>query len=766
MGKNNDDHSPGADGAESFDFAPDNSAKMGGPIDPRFGKTSPDPMRAQRHNTNAGTGAPRLTNSVNIEGKDFGEAPDPYAENLTGLHVAQNYEILEKVGEGGMSSVYRARHMHLNREVAVKMLHPHLVSNRITRERFSQEARAVSQIEHPNVVRLLDFGITEENRPYIVMDFLRGGSLSQWIRKNGPLDIRTAIALFLQICDALAYTHDKGIVHRDLKPSNIILLEKRASVRDAENNEPRLEARIVDFGIAKLSPHEDAAVAALTQTGDVFGSPLYMSPEQAKGEKLDSRADIYSMGCLMYESLTGVPPINGTNMLEILYRHMNEMPASMKVVAKDRNIPRSLEAIVFKALAKDPKDRYQDMRSLASDLAKHTDTGAGLTSSLGSAWSLYRSRRKRLNVREKIAVAATSLAGCGILLSAATFLFLYIKGTQGFNVERNIDWLKAAHQTKTEGYYDPQARIVRFSLRGAEGRLNEFREARKKNTELTITESDYESVMALMRNGLELKTRGNLDEANDIIDKTIELSGYVHGPGSLPTRQAMIVKLMIIYQDKKYDKCVALIHKMQQETSEHTLYYQSYFKALLFSILGESEFHLKDYEKARADLFEALNNWDDSMKDKDSSDPAVAEIRSLATSYFADCFALDGLWEESIKYYKKAFEQWNKAEQPVADFNRALALYKQSIAWSHMNDSKKSSEAFNEAMKIMHRHPKDFAFYQTEVEMMQTSAAIDQQQGNWFPAAEKFIMAGLAKNRSSDVETPATTGGDNGGENK
>ncbi|MBS1996199.1 MAG: protein kinase [Cyanobacteria bacterium SZAS LIN-2] len=758
MGKNNDDK---PSGSESFDFAPDKSAKMGGPVDPRFGKTSPDPMRVQRGNTGS---APHLANSRNIESDNLSDPPDPYAENLTGLHVAQNYEILEKVGEGGMSAVYRARHMHLNREVAVKMLHPHLVSNRVSRERFSQEARAVSQIEHHNVVRLLDFGITEENRPYIVMDFLRGGSLSQWIRTKGPLDIRTAIAIFMQICDALAYTHDKGIVHRDLKPSNIILIEKRGSVRSEDDDGPVLEAKIVDFGIAKLSPHEDAGMAALTQTGDVFGSPLYMSPEQAKGEKLDSRADIYSMGCLMYESLTGTPPINGTNMLEILYRHMNEMPAPMNTVAKERNIPRNLEAIVFKALAKDPKDRYQDMRSLAKDLSKFSNTGEGFVASLASAWSLYRSRRKRLIMREKIALVVTSLAIGGLLFSGAAFAFFYFKGTQDFSVDKNIDWLRANHQNKIQGYYDPQSRIVTFSLRGAESRLEDMRKLREKGQEIVPSDSDYEAVMSLMRNVVELKSRGNLDEANDMVDKAIELSSYVHGATSLPTRQAMILKLMIIYTDKKWDQCVKLIETLQRDVSAHTLYRQSYFKALLYSILGESNFHLKNYEKARSDLMEGLTNWEDADKSKEHLDQAIIEVRALATSYFADCFALDKMWEESIKYYKKAEERWQQAEQPVSDYNRALALYKQSLAYGHLNDAKNEEKTFNQALKLLHGHPKDFLFYQTEIEMMQTSASIDQEHGNWMAAAEKFIRAGLAKNRSnSNAETADDSTAGSGG---
>jgi serine/threonine protein kinase len=749
VAENNDDQPTDA---ESFDFAPRDGQNLGRPADSRFDKTSLDPMAV--HKSVSGSTYPNLANSRQLNGADTSRPPDPYDENLTGLHIAQNYEILEKVGEGGMSAVYRARHLHLNREVAVKMLHPHLVANRISRERFSQEARAVSQIEHPNVVRLLDFGITEENRPYIVMDFLRGSSLAQTIRQKGPLDIGTAISVFMQICDALAYTHDKGIVHRDLKPSNVILLEKRQRSVSADDAEPPVVAKIVDFGIAKLLPHEDAGVAALTQTGDVFGSPLYMSPEQAKGEKLDNRADIYSMGCLMYESLTGVPPINGTNMLEILYRHMNEMPKPMNVVAKDLNkaIPRNLEAIIFRALAKDPKDRYQDMRSLATDLSKFADTDAGFVGSMSSVWSLYRSRRKRLNMREKVAMAATVIAIASLLLCASTFVFFYFKGTQDFSDNQEIVWLTRAHKVSAE-YYDQGAHLISYSLRAADARIKELKEAINKGQTLEPNEGDYDTVQTLLRNATELKTRGSLDEATDMLDKAIELSTIVHGVDSIVTRQAMMLQLAVLYENKKWENCIALIQKMQGETSARALYSRTYSRASMFSILGEAQYHLKHYEAARGDLLEALTNWEESDRDKENYEPALYEIKALATSYFGDCFAQDGMWEEAIKYYQRASTVWKQTAQPISDYNQALALFKQSLAYCQINDSKKSEQMFKQALDVLHRHPKDFQFYQTEVEMMQVAAKVDQEHGNWLPAAEKFILAGLAKNRSSNSDS-------------
>jgi serine/threonine protein kinase len=681
---------------------------------------------------------------------DMGGPSDPYDENLSGKRIAENYEILDKIGEGGMSAVYRGRHLHLNREVAVKMLHPHLIANRVSRERFSQEARAVSQIEHPNVVHLIDFGITEENRPYIVMDFLRGQALSQVIKSNGPLDVQQALPIFLQICDALSYTHAKGIVHRDLKPSNVILLERRRT-REEDNIDGDYVAKIVDFGIAKLSPLEDSGVAALTQTGDVFGSPLYMSPEQARGEKLDNRADIYSMGCLMYETLSGVPPINGANMLEILYRHMNEMPQPLNVVAKDKTIPRPLEAIVFKALAKDPKDRYQDMASLAADLQKFEESSAGLMGSLASLWTLYRSRRKRLNLREKIATIVTISAAVAILGVAVIFTVFYIKGTQNFS-DQEIPWLKVTHKSTIETIYSNSSQFAIYSTRAADSRLKELRAQVEKGETIVPEAEDYDTVQALIRQTNELRQQDNLQKAARMAQTLVDMATIVHGNNSLITRQAMTVQLMTFYDSGKFKDALNLLEKMKRDIPEPTLYARPHFKAVLFSISGECKYSLKDYEGARADLLEALNNWEEADRDQNGYDPALSEISALSTSYFADTFAIDGMWEEANKYYERAAKLWKKAAPPRDDYNQALALFKESLDYCHMKDEKLSEERFNQAIEILRKHPKDFLFYQTEVQMEQILAKLDQQQGYWLGATQKYIQAGLAKNKSNSSD--------------
>ena len=235
------------------------------------------------------------------------------------------------------------------------MLMPHLLSNEITVQRFQNEGRAICELNHPNIINIQNFGMLNNRIPYLVMDYLKGKSLSTIISDKGNLDSTEAIKIFSQIANAVSHAHSKGIIHRDLKPSNVIITDEDNIVK------------ILDFGIAKLID-SNKNFGSLTQTGDVFGSPYYMSPEQCKGEKLDERSDIYSLGCLMYETLTGRPPFIGQNLLESLHQQLNESPKSLKLVNPKIQISPELENIVLKCLNKDPKSRYQSMSELNKDL--------------------------------------------------------------------------------------------------------------------------------------------------------------------------------------------------------------------------------------------------------------------------------------------------------------------------------------------------------------------------------------------------------------
>jgi len=291
-----------------------------------------------------------------------GIEPENAAAALIGTIIDKHYEIMSIIGSGGMSVVYVAKDIRLKKIVALKMMLPHLVANPLSMQRFQQEAEAASNLNHPNVVGVHNFGVSKSTQPYLIMDYCQGIALGALIAQSGRLDLDRAVPIFIQIASALAHAHEKGVIHRDLKPSNILV---------TQSSENRDLIKIVDFGIAKILPQEGREAAQLTQTGEIFGSPMYMSPEQCRGERLDVRSDIYSMGCVMYETLTGGPPIEGANMLEILFKHINEMPPRLTQTASGLPFPPKLEAIVFKTLAKDPNERYQTMTALREDLVRY-----------------------------------------------------------------------------------------------------------------------------------------------------------------------------------------------------------------------------------------------------------------------------------------------------------------------------------------------------------------------------------------------------------
>lgn len=274
--------------------------------------------------------------------------------------VGVGFEVLGVLGEGAMGTVYKARHLLLDKIFAVKVLKEEFTSQSRVFLRFQNEARTTSQLSHENIASVHDFGLTESGHPYIVMDFVDGLTLADLIESKGALPQAAAISIFKQIGLALAHAHEKGVVHRDLKPSNIILTRKTSG---------EWQAKVVDFGIAKVTlPDGDSASPKLTQTGEVFGTPLYMSPEQCQGGAVDNRSDIYSFGCLMYEVLVGVRPFAGENTFALLLAHVNQAPQPFREKDKNVRVSDVLERIVFRAMEKDPEDRYQSVETLLADL--------------------------------------------------------------------------------------------------------------------------------------------------------------------------------------------------------------------------------------------------------------------------------------------------------------------------------------------------------------------------------------------------------------
>ena len=268
---------------------------------------------------------------------------------MEGKVLNSRYELEQLIGSGGMADVYRARDNLLGRTVAVKILHPQFAKDEVFIARFRQEAQAAANLNQPNIVNVYDWGI-ENSTYYIVMEYVEGRDLKEIILQGGPLLPERAVEIAMSICLALEAAHAQGIVHRDIKPQNVIVTYDN-------------KIKVMDFGIARTT-----GGSAMTQTGTIMGTAQYISPEQAQGRAADPRSDLYSLGIVLYEMLTGKAPFDGDSPVSIAYKHVREDPLPPSMVNPD--ISAGLEAVVMKALAKNPENRYQGAIEMRSDLER------------------------------------------------------------------------------------------------------------------------------------------------------------------------------------------------------------------------------------------------------------------------------------------------------------------------------------------------------------------------------------------------------------
>jgi serine/threonine-protein kinase len=274
------------------------------------------------------------------------------ADGLLGKVLDGRYEIRAPLGMGGMGTVYRAQQLSIDREVAIKVIHPALSSDRTAVKRFLREARLASRLSQPNIVNVYDFG-QHEDLLYLVMELLRGHTLAAELRADRPMDLKRIAIIGTQLCDALEAAHALDIIHRDLKPGNIVIIEDPAG-RDL--------IKVLDFGLAKsLAQDVDSQV---TQPSAILGTPRYMAPEQIQGKPSDQRGDLYALGCILYELIGGAPPFVDPSVATLLARHLGEAPEPLP-----DHVPIRMRAVVDQLLAKAPEDRFQTAREVRAELA-------------------------------------------------------------------------------------------------------------------------------------------------------------------------------------------------------------------------------------------------------------------------------------------------------------------------------------------------------------------------------------------------------------
>jgi len=287
---------------------------------------------------------------------------------LIGTEIAARYELVSLLGRGATTSVYKANDKVKNRFVAVKILRTDSIFNEQLIRRFEQECKTLGLLKHRNIVQLYDSGVNDAEQPFLVMEYVDGISLKELIDADDCVDFARTLKIFIQICAALAAAHEKGIVHRDMKPANIMLMK---------NSDGEEQVKILDFGVAKLLVQGDT-FQTKTQTGEMLGTLLYMSPEQCLEQVLDERCDVYSVGCVLYETLTGKPPLIGRTAFETMNKHLTQMPEKLSKVRPDRQFNDRFDVVLRIAMAKDAKDRYQTIgefqTALSAILAKLDDT--------------------------------------------------------------------------------------------------------------------------------------------------------------------------------------------------------------------------------------------------------------------------------------------------------------------------------------------------------------------------------------------------------
>ncbi|MDO9015699.1 MAG: serine/threonine-protein kinase [Deltaproteobacteria bacterium] len=335
------------------------------------------------------------------EGTFGGEPEEP---DLSGQTVAGRYRVIRRLGEGGMGVVYQAIDERLEKAVAVKVLKEDFSKRQDVVARFTQEAKSAARIKHENVLDVTDYGKTEAGSYYIAMELLVGTDLADVLQKGEPITVERAADIAVQICRALSAAHGLGVVHRDMKPENVFLLR---------SNEGREVVKIVDFGIAQMKDSAGGEnTRKLTRTGMIFGTPEYMSPEQASGKQIDHRVDVYATGVILYEMFAGRVPFVGDTFMGVLTQHMFEAPPPIAELNPASNITPEFSAVIYKALAKDPNQRYASMGEFSEDLMRVR--GGAHPSAPGGAYSVGNA------LRGPTGAPATSPSGPGSAPGQAT----------------------------------------------------------------------------------------------------------------------------------------------------------------------------------------------------------------------------------------------------------------------------------------------------------------------------------------------------------
>ncbi|MDR3612721.1 MAG: serine/threonine-protein kinase [Candidatus Obscuribacterales bacterium] len=405
-------------------------------------------------------------------GEDYADGPDkcPFdgtvlttiaTELAPGEVLGGRYEIEGAFASGGMGLIYKAKHQLMNRTVAIKTIHLSLMSGGAALKRFQQEAQAISALNHPNILSVFDFFISDDGQPYLVMDYLQGTNLREVLNTDHRVTLSRALPILIAACSGFQHAHEHGVIHRDIKPANLMLV-------DFSDNPDFV--KIVDFGIAKLLT-EEAQSNHLTATGDTFGSPEFMSPEQCRAKIPDARSDIYSLGCVMYVMLTGASPFTSQDPMEIMYKQVHDSPPPPSKVCPEANLPEAVDTLVLKAIQKEPENRFQSMdemrqallaisAQLGDSLAQPTTVSSAVvanTQTSNTSDSISATATSTTKVPADTATKSVAIKNQNIAASAAIGLAVVAVIVIAFGVSKQTQTIPSPSTTSKSTTASPEA---------------------------------------------------------------------------------------------------------------------------------------------------------------------------------------------------------------------------------------------------------------------------------------------------------------------
>lgn len=623
--------------------------------------------------------------------------------------IGERWLILERLGEGGMSVVYKAKHLEINRVVAIKVLLPHLTSNAKNLKRMMQEGKAAGSLNHPNVMKIDDFGHTSDGRTFIIMEFINGRSLAEVIEQEGKLEPMRALFIFVQAVNALSHAHERNIIHRDLKPSNLML------VPDEEHDEL---VKVVDFGIAKLLGDEEEQMLHLTQTGEVFGSPLYMSPEQCRGQKLDARSDIYSMGCLMYETLSGKAPIRGANILDTMQRQLSEMPVPLVDERAPDSLLKRLNAIVIKCLAKDREDRYRTMADLETDLSRALLTAEKdwKNRARGLKKLIKPSQTKRSSGRRlQIALSAGLLS---LLVFGYVYSFVLYSPAKALQDEPASLWteIKPHQVSESADYFEKRSKLSALEDRA---RVN-LRTFVNLKGEITPEQAPIveETIRDLTEQGSFYKQNGKWDIALLSYKNASTLCDRLH-LGNSATAASIWRNIADIHAmlGQYWESFKALSHSIaivrQVKPSEVDLLEPLMAMERLQSKLN----YLPAAEKDCSQLIKIFNlialNRLNTMRGYEEWTKRAPVLLTFYISERADLLRRQHIWDQAKAEYQESVKRWQHEATQSPQQNKsslATALYGLALVETNCNEISAAVDHFKQAYELARESGMDPGF--------------------------------------------------------